>query len=59
MAAKGDMLTRDIPIILHDGTILRKRDIKTNQKGFQKSLLMSMGMIIGIPGTEQIHTVVS
>ena len=35
------------------GQFWEKRDIKTNQKDSQKSLLMSMEMRIGIPGTEQ------
>ena len=39
MAAKGDMLTRDIPIILHDGTILRKKRHQDKSKRFSEIII--------------------
>ena len=39
MAAKGDTFTREIPITLHDGTILRKKKHQDKSKRFSEIIV--------------------
>ena len=39
MAAKGDTLTREIPITLHDGTILRRKRHQDPSKRFSEIII--------------------
>jgi len=49
MAAKGDIFTRDIPITLHDGTILRKKRHQDQSKRFSE-------IIVDVNGDENWNT---